>query len=40
MFTKNISKHLIKSNESVRVALKMLNILGYDAILFVTDMNQ
>ena len=39
MFSKNISIHLINSNEPVRVALKMLNTLGYDAILFVTDTN-
>lgn len=40
MFSKNISAHLIKSNESVRQALTMLNVLAYDAILFVIDDSQ
>ena len=38
-FSKNISAHIIKSNDSVRTALKMLNSLGSDAILFVTDID-
>jgi dTDP-glucose pyrophosphorylase len=37
MISKNISAHLIRSGESVRHALKMLNGLAYDAILFVVD---
>lgn len=40
MFSKNILAHLIKSDESVRHALKMLNVLAYDAILFLIDDNQ
>lgn len=40
MLSKNISKHLIKSDENVRHALKLLNVLAYDAILFVIDENQ
>jgi dTDP-glucose pyrophosphorylase len=37
MFSRNISTHLIGSQEKVRHALKMLNVLAYDAILFVVD---
>ncbi len=35
MFSKNISAHLIHSDQDVRHALKMLNALGLDSILFV-----
>lgn len=40
MFANTITRHLIPSDATVRTALKLLNELAYDAILFVVDSDQ
>ncbi|HEX8563142.1 MAG TPA: nucleotidyltransferase family protein [Flavobacterium sp.] len=40
MFTSDITRHLVSADDSVRDALKKLNDLAYDAILFVTDQDR